>query len=57
MTAVIYSAVFPTIKSRIRLIKVVETVPLAIISPMLLTINLEQKATNIVENLRVIIIL
>ena len=55
MTAIIYLAAFPTIRSRIRPIKVVEIMPLVIISPMLLTINLEQKATDTVENLRVII--
>jgi len=53
--AIIYSAAFLTIGSRIRPIKVVETVPLAVISLMLLTINLEQKATNMVKNPRVII--
>jgi len=55
VTAVIYSAAFLTIGSRIRLIKVVEIVPLTVILLMLLTINSEQKATNAVENLRVII--
>jgi len=55
MTAIACLAAFPTIRSRIRLIKVVEIVPLAVKSLMLLTINLEQKATNIVKNLRVII--
>jgi len=55
MTAVIYLAAFLIIKSRIKLTKVVKTVPLAIISLILLTINSEQKATNTVENLRVII--
>jgi len=43
------------IRSRIRLIKVVEIVLLAVILLILLTINLEQKVTNAVENLRVII--
>jgi len=43
------------IRSRIRLIKVVEIVPLAVILLILLTINLEWKVINIVENLRVII--
>ena len=52
---VVYLVVFLIIRSRIRLIKVVKTVPLAIILLILLTINLKQKATNIVENLRVII--
>jgi hypothetical protein len=55
MTTIIYSAAFLTIKSRIRLTKVVEIVPLAITSLILSTINLEQKATNTIENLRVII--
>jgi len=55
ITTIIYSAAFPTIRSRIRLTKVVETVPLAVILLILLTINLKQKATNIVENPRVII--
>jgi hypothetical protein len=55
VTAVIYSVAFLIIKSRIRLMKVVETVPLAVISLILLTINLEQKATNAVENLEVVI--
>jgi len=55
MTAIIYLAAFPIIGSRIRPTKVIEIVPLAITSLMLLTINLEQKATNAVENLRVII--
>jgi len=41
MTAIIYLAAFLTIGSKIRLMKVVETVPLAVISLMLLTINLE----------------
>ena len=39
--AVVYLVAFPTIGSRIRLIKVVKTVLLTIISLMLLTINLE----------------
>jgi len=55
MTAVICLAAFLIIRSKIRPIKVVETVPLAIILLMLLTINLEQKVTNTVENLSVII--
>ena len=55
ITAIIYLAAFLTIRSKIRPTKVVEIVPLAVISLMLLTINLEQKATNAVENLRVII--
>ena len=55
ITAIIYLAAFLIIRSRIRPIKVEEIVPLAVILLMLLTINLEQKATNIVENLRVII--
>jgi len=55
VTAIIYLAAFLIIRSRIRLTKVVETVPLAIILLILLTINLEQKVTNAVENLRVII--
>ena len=55
ITAIIYLAAFLIIRSRIKLIKVVEIVPLAIKLLMLLTINLEQKATNVVENLRVII--
>jgi hypothetical protein len=55
VTAIIYLAAFLIIGSRIRPIKVVETVLFAIILLILLTINLEQKATNIVENLRVII--
>ena len=55
ITAVIYSAAFLTIRSRIRPIKVVETVPLAVILLILLTINSEYKATNVVESLRVII--
>jgi len=41
ITTIIYLAVFLTIRSRIKLIKVVEAVPLAIILLMLLTINLE----------------
>jgi hypothetical protein len=57
ITTITYLAAFPTIRSRIRLIKVVETVLLAVISLMLLTINLKQKATNMVEILRVIIAL
>ena len=52
---IIYLVAFLIIRNRIRLIKVVETVPLAIILLILLTINLEQKVTNAVENLRVII--
>ena len=43
------------IRSKIRLIKVVKMVLLAVISLMLLIINLEQKAINAVENLKVII--
>lgn len=54
MTAIIYLAVLPTIKSRIRLIKVVETVPLTVTLLMLLTINLKQKATKVVKIIRVI---
>jgi hypothetical protein len=54
---IIYLAAFLMIKSRIRLIKVVETVLFTVILLMLLTINLKQKVTNAVENLRVIIIL
>jgi len=38
---IIYLAAFLIIRSRIRLTKVVETVPLAVILLMLLTINLE----------------
>ena len=56
ITAIIYLAAFPTIRSRIRPIKVIETVPLTVTSPMLLTINLKQKATDTIENLRVIIV-
>ena len=56
ITTIICSAAFLMIGSRIRPIKIVETVPLAVILLMLLTINLEQKVTNIVENLRVIIV-
>jgi len=41
MTAVMCSAAFLIIRSRIRLIKVVEIVPLAVKSLMLLTINSE----------------
>jgi len=41
VTAVIYLAAFLIIGSRIRLIKVVEIVPLAITSLILSTINLE----------------
>jgi len=55
VTAIIYLAAFLIIRSKIRPMKVVETVLLAIILLILLTINLEQKATNVVENLRVII--
>jgi len=55
ITAIIYLAAFLIIRSRIRPIKVVETVPLAITLLILLTINLEQKATNAVENPRVVI--
>ena len=55
MIAVIYLAAFLIIGSRIRPTKVVEIVLLAVISLMLSTINLEQKAINIVENLKVII--
>ena len=54
---VVCLAVFPIIGSRIRLIKVVEIVLLAVTLLMLSTINLEQKATNMVENLKVIIAL
>ena len=53
--AIIYLAIFLIIRSRIRLTKVVKIVPLAIKLLMLLIINLEQKVTNAVENLRVII--
>jgi hypothetical protein len=52
---IIYLAAFLTIKSRIRLMKVVKIVLFAVILLILLTINLEQKAINTVENLRVII--
>jgi hypothetical protein len=52
---VIYLAAFPIIKSRIKPIKIVETVLFAVILLILSTINLKQKATNTVENLRVII--
>ena len=55
ITTVICLTAFLMIRSKIRLTKVVETVPLTVISLMLSTINLEQKATNTVENLRVII--
>jgi len=41
ITAIIYLAAFLIIGSRIRLIKVVKIVPLAIILLILLTINLE----------------
>ena len=41
ITAIIYLVAFLTIRSRIRLIKVVEIVPLAVILLMLLTINSE----------------
>ena len=41
VTAIIYLAAFLIIKSRIRPTKVVEIVPLAITSLILLTINLE----------------
>ena len=41
ITAVIYLAAFLTIRSKIKLIKVVEIVPLAIISLILSTINLK----------------
>ena len=41
ITAIIYLAAFLIIRSRIRLTKVVEIVPLAVILLMLLTINLE----------------
>jgi len=56
ITTIIYLAAFLIIKSRIRPTKVVETVPLAILLLMLLIINLKQKITNAVENLKVIII-
>ena len=56
ITAITYLVAFLIIRSRIKLIKVVEIVPLTVILLILLTINLEQKATNAVENLRVIII-
>ena len=55
VTAIICLAAFLTIRSTIRLIKVVKIVPLAVILLMLSTINLEQKVTNTVENLKVII--
>jgi len=55
ITAIACSAAFLTIRSRIRPTKVVKTVPLAVTLLMLLTINLEQKTTNAVENPRVII--
>jgi hypothetical protein len=57
MTTIIYLAAFPMIRSKIRLTKVIKIVLFAVISLILSTINLEQKATNIVENLRVIITL
>ena len=41
ITAIMCLAAFLTIRSRIKLIKVVEIVPLAVILLMLLTINLE----------------
>jgi len=41
MTAIIYLAAFLIVRSRIRLTKVVEIVPLAVTLLMLLTINLE----------------
>ena len=41
ITAITYLAAFLIIRSRIRLIKVVEIVPLAVILLILLTINLE----------------
>jgi len=41
MTTIIYLAVFLIIRSKIKPTKVVETVPLAVILLMLLTINLE----------------
>ena len=41
ITAIIYLVAFLIIGSRIRLIKVVETVPLAVILLILLTINSE----------------
>ena len=41
ITTIIYLIAFLTTRSRIRLIKVVEIVPLAVILLMLLTINLE----------------
>ena len=56
VTAIICLVAFLTIGSKIRLIKVIETVPLTVTSPMLLTINLKQKATDTIENLRVIIV-
>jgi hypothetical protein len=55
VTAIIYLAAFPMIRSRIRLTKVVEIVPFTVILLILLTINLKQKAINAVKNLRVII--
>ena len=55
VTAITYSAAFLIIKSKIRLTKVVEIVPLAVILLMLSTINLKQKVINTVKNLRVII--
>ena len=56
MTAIICSIIFLIIKNRIGLTKVAEIVLLVVILLMLLTINLEQKATNTVENLRVIVV-
>jgi hypothetical protein len=41
VTAIIYSAAFLTIRSRIRPTKIIKTVPFAIISLILSTINLE----------------
>jgi len=41
ITAIIYLAVLPIIRSKIKLTKVVEIVPLAVTSLMLLIINLE----------------
>ena len=41
ITTIIYLAAFLTIRSRIKLTKVVEIVPLAVILLILLTINLE----------------
>jgi len=55
VTTIIYLIAFPMIRSRIGPTKVAEIVLLVIILLILLTINLEQKATNAVENPRVIV--